>query len=949
MANIETETYFELLSAGICNTPSQLDGSADIGTEAGELFDVTFLSTFRPINTADFDGTCTWTFEIVARNQSALQSGFAYVVDEDENVCATIEVPHDTTGPWNYIYSGGDLGRDNEGGYKANDQFRFTATFTPTVGDHQYGLRQYLEHIGCPEGVSSEAIFEIVEATIILHQVNPTKSAVHIPMMTEINGCSMNWNHVPVGYKAITNGSESMGNVEIDWDTYEGGEIVDSTYESQVRQIWKYEADKLTPVSKVVFDAGIGYPSGTITPSYEYLFGTPDFSWCRAGLRWCPVNTGASPANLTGTFTTEVCTDALSNVFTYIEGSDCTWFQDTDGHTWHVRVLLDIASLTAADGSYLYVAANENVYSGEGGNGAYHHWGMFRDFSLPVGRTIVSAWIDYSVGGTYPMPDADNFKVEFGYVLDDEINPGYIVLYDKTADEYVLGSELVWNENVAWERKSVTLASTVLTDGHEYMARWKRDLIVEDWHANPMPSDVNLTVYVENIEEFTSYQRVTKQWVTNTVFEYVYEDWGAKPEGSSVAEGVVNIFSRSKLFKPENSEVFYEVTAVEFFDYSDGSDYAPSWYRSSLWDCGTDDNAIGTTKSEEIEESAITWTIPGDGHLIRRRTADIAQYLTDQNRYVDYQPVAPEEWFYYPVSGFILVHYLVSEVPIVITGAGERSIEYFANHELFHDISNAMFLHCALVWNGGTLFDITDIQKGSLIVTAPGHDFEADDKVRIYDVLGMVEANSDSDGEEYYTVASVDGDDFTIADIDASLFGEYISGGKVGIVGNSLSGLPTAIYTDGRTVRAVGDGRYEYNGADVASGALTLPFYANQIIVGLPYRMILEPNNPSAGSAQGSVRGKKQKINAATLAFYETVGCEIGMDEDNLHEIPSLSPGTQSGVVHFETGVLFSEDMTLEFDGDWKEQATICIVSDNGMPFLLKAVIPVLNVNEPPS
>jgi hypothetical protein len=236
----------------------------------------------------------------------------------------------------------------------------------------------------------------------------------------------------------------------------------------------------------------------------------------------------------------------------------------------------------------------------------------------------------------------------------------------------------------------------------------------------------------------------------------------------------------------------------------------------------------------------------------------------------------------------------------------------------------------------------------TITVTAPGHNFKANDKVRIYEVLGMTEINSDPAGAEYYTVASASGDDFTITGIDAALFSAYTSGGKVGIVGNSVSGLPTDIYTDGRLVRAVGDGRYEYDGTDVAAGALTLPFYANTIYVGLPNKMILEPNNPSAGSSQGSVRGKKQKINAATLAFYETVGCDIGMDESTVIPIPIMDPGTISGTEHFETGVLFSDDIHVQFNGDWKEQSTICIVSDNGFPFLLKAVIPEVNVSEPP-
>jgi hypothetical protein len=161
--------------------------------------------------------------------------------------------------------------------------------------------------------------------------------------------------------------------------------------------------------------------------------------------------------------------------------------------------------------------------------------------------------------------------------------------------------------------------------------------------------------------------------------------------------------------------------------------------------------------------------------------------------------------------------------------------------------------------------------------------------------------------------------------------------------GSTITGLP---FPDGTIVRVVGDGDDE---ADVAcsGGEVTVTFTATKLVAGLPYEVIIEPNNPAAGSRQGSVRGKKQKINRVTLAFYETLGCQVGMDQNNLETIAELAAGTQSGVPHFESGVLFSGDITMDFDGDWKDRATICIVQDNGKPLTLKCIIPVLNVEEP--
>jgi hypothetical protein len=164
--------------------------------------------------------------------------------------------------------------------------------------------------------------------------------------------------------------------------------------------------------------------------------------------------------------------------------------------------------------------------------------------------------------------------------------------------------------------------------------------------------------------------------------------------------------------------------------------------------------------------------------------------------------------------------------------------------------------------------------------------------------------------------------------------------------GNTINTLPAGIYPDGTEVRVVGDGVNEFNGP-CAGGAITAPFSADVLIAGLPYKVIIEPNNPAAGSQQGSVRGKKQKINRVTLCFYESIGAEAGNNQSHLQNIPIMAPGTQSVVPHFETGVLYSHDLIVDLNGDWLDDATISIVNDNGMPFTLKAVIPHITVEEP--
>jgi hypothetical protein len=328
----------------------------------------------------------------------------------------------------------------------------------------------------------------------------------------------------------------------------------------------------------------------------------------------------------------------------------------------------------------------------------------------------------------------------------------------------------------------------------------------------------------------------------------------------------------------------------------------------------------------------------------RQRTADLTDVLTDGDRYITYVTATST-----PLAsiGAHSASFIIAEVTGAEVSEVSRAIEYFMPQELFSEIRDAFFVHCGLTWDGGDAVDITGITNANpAVVTAPGHTFVNGDRVRIAGVLGMTEVNN-ADETTAYTVAGVSGNTFQLSGIDSSAWGVYAAGSTVQKVTNSVSGLPTGIYYDGRTIRALGDGTYEYNGTAVVGGVATFPWYANIIHVGLPFSTILEPMNPNAGSQQGTARGKKQKINRVTLCFYETMGCEIGINQDLLHDIPVEDAGAVSAQPHFEAGVLFTEDMTVDLRGEWEDKATISIVHDRATPFTLKAVVPHVNINEP--
>ena len=124
---------------------------------------------------------------------------------------------------------------------------------------------------------------------------------------------------------------------------------------------------------------------------------------------------------------------------------------------------------------------------------------------------------------------------------------------------------------------------------------------------------------------------------------------------------------------------------------------------------------------------------------------------------------------------------------------------------------------------------------------------------------------------------------------------------------------------------------------EVSGNEITIDWYGNLIHIGLPYQSIVEPMKLHAGAHLGTARGKLQKITKLIVAFYETIGCKAGPDQDNLYKIP------------FGTGAqpeLFTGDKEFEFPGNWEKGATISIVQDQPLPMTILAIVPEVTVNE---
>ena len=434
------ETYIDLLSSGCC-MPDMTDTYLD---ETGPFYDATFISTYKPLNTEDYTGDeVTYTFEIVASNISWINDGYVYLVDESDEIVATIIVPQGYRGPYTANSDGtGDVT------HRARQYWAFRTEFTPSPGEHQYGLRVYIASTGRQDDwyEAPTCVVKVPSARIIIRQSNPTASVVHIPMFTLVNWCHMDWTGSVLeafGSHAVSSGTET-GGPDITAHTYE--DCDSGSYEDECRQVWKFDSNQLAKADKVVLDASMAYvPSDYIKTSVMTFYGVPTYTWAEIDLRWSTSYVSSPDSFSSGSPGDPIVYDSSSNAFHYVEGSIVEWGLAADGVPWARTVYLNVSSLTAADGFYLYICSWENTYGGDTPSGPYAHWGKWRSFSIPSGRTISKAWINY-----YAYYSDDNSRYELKATFDYELAPadicdGYVILYDVTSDSYISESELVWD------------------------------------------------------------------------------------------------------------------------------------------------------------------------------------------------------------------------------------------------------------------------------------------------------------------------------------------------------------------------------------------------------------------------------------------------------------------------------------------------------------------------
>ncbi|MEA2037951.1 MAG: ubiquitin-activating E1 FCCH domain-containing protein [Nanoarchaeota archaeon] len=234
-----------------------------------------------------------------------------------------------------------------------------------------------------------------------------------------------------------------------------------------------------------------------------------------------------------------------------------------------------------------------------------------------------------------------------------------------------------------------------------------------------------------------------------------------------------------------------------------------------------------------------------------------------------------------------------------INGSTTRYIEYVMPHD-FGDQQDAFFIQSGLTYDEAvTITDVSVAASGGTItVTAAGHGFSNDDKVRIVDVGGMTELN-----DNYYYVANSTSTTFELVDSDGddivgTSYTTYTSGGEVRKCVTTISGFD---HLEGETLKVLADGAVLPD-VTVSSGSITISYSSAIVHAGIGYTSTLKTMDLNSGSVSGSSQDKVTQISKVFVRFNESLGCTVGngtvMDTivfrkwgDSMDQAPSLFTG----------------------------------------------------------
>jgi len=159
--------------------------------------------------------------------------------------------------------------------------------------------------------------------------------------------------------------------------------------------------------------------------------------------------------------------------------------------------------------------------------------------------------------------------------------------------------------------------------------------------------------------------------------------------------------------------------------------------------------------------------------------------------------------------------------------------------------------------------------------------------------------------------------------------------------GSSVSSLSGLYHLEGQTVSVLANGA-THSDQTASEGGISLTFAITTGAVGLAYTSEMQTLRIESGSSDGTSQGKPKRIHDVTLRLHETVGAEVGTDENNADRIffRDSSMDMNAAVP------LFTGDKDIEFPGGFEEGDRIYVRQTQPLPITILALYPRMNTHD---
>jgi len=141
-------------------------------------------------------------------------------------------------------------------------------------------------------------------------------------------------------------------------------------------------------------------------------------------------------------------------------------------------------------------------------------------------------------------------------------------------------------------------------------------------------------------------------------------------------------------------------------------------------------------------------------------------------------------------------------------------------------------------------------------------------------------------------------------------------------------------HLEGETVQILADGA-AHSDKTVSGGAVTLDRSASTVHVGYSYDSKMQTLRLEGGADDGVSQGKIKRIHGVTVRFIDTVGAEVGPDEDNLDRIPFRD----SSMAMDAAVPMFNGDKEISFPSGYDNDARVFVRQTQPLPMTILAVM----------